>query len=415
MDRHPEARREQWGLGAMSAPARTPARFELEGYRAVAAVLVVVFHAYQHNRIGPSWRWPLEGTVWHEVLMHIDLVVDLFFVLSGFLLTISYARSALGDGEPLPARAFLIRRAVRLLPLYLVVVSLVWALSNPVLPGDWRDLLLHLTFTHVWSDDKIFYTNGPAWTLGVEAHFYVLLAILGALAQRVCARLQTRRARLTVLLGGVGTLIVLGLAYKLWAVFVMRYPPEAWSVWFGPPAKLDVLALGMLLAVAWAAGVRWPNVVVRMTVGLTGSGLTALGVWLPYRGLPMTFAHTLYGAGLTLVIGATALSGRRGPAWLRCGPMVSLATVSYSLYLWHEPVLRAIDDWTWLPAPGGVSGFGWYALTLLSVSLVVAYLSYWTIERTASQFNRAFDERGRPREYYVPLAPVSGNPVDRSP
>ncbi len=71
----------------------------------------------------------------------------------------------------------LFRRMARLLPLYYVVVLVVWTTTNPSLPGHWQDLLLHLTFTHVYSDDYIFWTVGPAWSLGVEFHFYVLMAL----------------------------------------------------------------------------------------------------------------------------------------------------------------------------------------------------------------------------------------------
>lgn len=391
MDRHPEDAGVSGG------------RFHLEGYRAVAAVTVVVFHAYQHNRYGSDWRWPLQDTPWHGVLMATDMLVDMFFVLSGFLLTLPYARAAFGDREPTPARAFLIRRAVRLLPLYFIVVLVVWALSNPVLPGDWRDLVLHLTFTHVWSDEKIFYTDGPAWTLGVEAHFYVLLAILGALAQWGCARLRSRRARLAVLLGGIGLLIALSVGYKLWAFYVRHYPVDSWSVWFGPPAKLDVLAIGMLLAVLWAAGLRWPNRSVRSVVGLSGIGVIGLGLWLPGQGMPETFAHTFYALGMTMLIGATALSLEDGPRWLRWPPLVSLSLTSYSLYLWHEPVLRVLDGAGLLPETGSPLAFPLTALVLVGASIPVSYLSYWVIESTARKINAAFDRRGRPRDYYQPL------------
>ena len=65
-----------------------------------------------------------------------------------------------------PGRVLLFRRMARLLPLYYTIVLVVWAVTNPSLPGHWQDLLLHLTFTHVYSDQYIFWTDGPAWSLG---------------------------------------------------------------------------------------------------------------------------------------------------------------------------------------------------------------------------------------------------------
>lgn len=386
----------------MTAP--TQRRFDLEGYRALAALVVIVFHAYQHNRYGADWTWPLQGTPWHDALMNVDMLVDMFFILSGFLLGLPYAKAVLGVGRPRPARAFLLRRAVRLIPLYMIVVLIVWAISNPVLPGDWRDLLLHVTFTHVWSDEKIFYTNGPAWTLGVEAHFYLLLALLGAVGQRYLAPMASRRARIGVMVAVLAGLIAISVGYKFWAVYVRAFPVEGWSIWFNPMAKLDIFAVGMLLAVASAAGVRWPNAVVRTLVGLSGGAVVAAGVWLRYAHLPDTFAHTLFGTGIMLVIAATALSTGRGPYWLRWPPMLSLSMVSYSLYIWHEPLLRVLDSAGLLPTPaGGTTAFLVTAVLLLGVSVPVAYLSYWMIEVPAQRIMGAFDFAGRSREYYGPL------------
>ncbi|QWF77845.1 acyltransferase family protein [Amycolatopsis sp. CA-230715] len=380
-------------------------KFEIEGYRAVAALVIVFFHGYQHNRYGPESRWPLQGTVWHEVLMNTDLLVDLFFVLSGFLLGLPYARAALGVGSPKRARAFLIRRAVRVFPLYVLVVLTVWAISNPVLPGDWRDLLLHLTMTHVWSDAKIFYTDGPAWTLGIEVHFYLLLALLGALAQSVCRRVPGRGARLWILTGGIGALIAISLGYKLWAVFVRRYPADAWSIWFNPPAKLDVFAIGLLLAVAAAAGVRWPNRSARTAVGALGIGVVGAGIWCRYQGMPDAFAHSAFAVGLTLLIGATALSRAAGPRWLRWRPLVAISLVSYSIYLWHEPLLRVLDSAGLLPHPGTPWAFPVTSSLLLLVAVPAGFLSYHAIERTGEKIGAAFDRDGRPRNYYEPLPP----------
>ena len=87
--------------------------------------------------------------------------VDVLFLMSAYLLTLSYARAALDGTSLLPAREFLFRRAVRIVPLYWIAVTTVWALRNPALPGDWRDLVEHLLFVQVFDRERIFYTLGP--------------------------------------------------------------------------------------------------------------------------------------------------------------------------------------------------------------------------------------------------------------
>ena len=146
----------------------------------------MTFHAYQHNRSGADSAWPWSGGA-HRAMLGTELFVEMFFVLSGFVLWLPVARAPRStDGWADPGWVLLFRRMARLLPLYYAVVLVVWALTNPDLPGHWQDLLLHLTFTHVYSDQYIFWTDGPAWSLAVEFHFYVLMAL--SVPARPCRR-----------------------------------------------------------------------------------------------------------------------------------------------------------------------------------------------------------------------------------
>jgi len=147
-------------------------------------------------------------------LLHgLDAFVNLFFVLSAFLLALHYARSALA-GIPSPSgRAFVVRRAARIVPLYVVAILVVWALRNPVLPGDLTDLAEHLTFTQVYDQQRIFYTIGPAWSLAVEVQFYLALALAGVGACAVCARLEPRR-RFPFLMAAISLVGLLSLGWK---------------------------------------------------------------------------------------------------------------------------------------------------------------------------------------------------------
>jgi len=87
-------------------PRRAVGRYAaLEGYRGLAALLIVVFHVYQYMRSGPAAAYPYAGTWRNTVLVGLDSTVALFFVLSAFLLTLPYARASLAGAQPVAARA----------------------------------------------------------------------------------------------------------------------------------------------------------------------------------------------------------------------------------------------------------------------------------------------------------------------
>ena len=86
------------------APQRAVGRFaSLEGYRGLAALLVVVFHVYQFDRVGyPLAVYPYAGTVADVLLRNLDSMVDMFLVLSAFLLGLPFARAVLGEAWTRP-------------------------------------------------------------------------------------------------------------------------------------------------------------------------------------------------------------------------------------------------------------------------------------------------------------------------
>ncbi len=380
----------------------SPERFALDGYRAAAAMAVLTFHAYQFNR---GRHWPLEGTIWHDVLMHTDLAVDMFFVLSGLLLGLPFARAALGLTAARSARMFLLRRFARLVPLYLAVVLLVWSITNPALPGDWRDLLLHLTFTHVYTDDRIFWTDGPAWTLACEVHFFVLLAVLGPLAQRGCARLRSTGARYALMVGGIAVLMAVSAGWRIWATEVAHIPSTSWSAWFNPLAKLDVFAIGLLLGVVAASGRKIAAGWARAALVLAAVAVFGVTVVLrPAEDEVGVFQHTLAGLACALLLAASTLAPTQ-PRWLVARPVVFLGTISYGLYLWQEPVQRALAANGLLPAKAAGPIFLVDAALVFVVTVGVAYLSYHVIERTGLRLLNTLDAGGRHRDYHPEPGP----------
>ncbi len=280
-----------------------------------------------------------------------------------------------------PAREFLARRAVRVVPLYLVAVLVVWCLRNPGLPGDWRDLVEHLTFTQVLDDRRIFSTIGPAWSLAVEVQFYLVLVVVGTLLGASGLRLRRRGARLALL---VGTVVAMASGSVGWLLlFGVRrgYPIEHFSVWFSLPAKLGVFAAGVGAAVVVA--VR-PTALPRPALLALRAGGVALVVLATalrvHTGLGDIAFHLVCGAGFAALVLTGSLTDGTG-TWHRVlsrGALPWVGLVSYSLYLWHEPLLLRMSGSGLLPDQAG-GPFLRTVATLSALSLVAAWVSWWVV------------------------------------
>ena len=383
---------------ALPTAARAPdGRFpELQGQRGLAALCIVVFHVYQYDRSGPDARSPLEGTWAHPLVFGLDGMVDWFFVLSAFLLTLPYAR-ALRDGRPLTsARDFLGRRAVRIVPLYLVAVLVVWVSRNPTLPGEWRDLLEHLTFTQVYDPTRIFWTIGPAWSLAVEVQFYVLVAVLGALLTRTAARAGTPARRLGPLVAAIAVLFAVSAAWWLVLGVVQDRPATDYPVWFGLPAKLAVFATGMGAAVLVAVVPRTLGRTATWALRAAGVGafvLTAVLLVERESGSRDWAFHVLCGLAFAAVVLAGALGRPAGP-WHRtsaAGVLPWLGLLSYSLYLWHEPLMLHLSGNGLLPVPAPGAFLPTVAV-VVPLAVLAAWASYWCIEYPTSHLRVFLDD-----------------------
>jgi peptidoglycan/LPS O-acetylase OafA/YrhL len=362
---------------------RSTFRADLEGLRAVAVMLVLAYHA----RV-PGIRGGYTG-------------VDVFFVLSGFLITGLLIRELSSSGRVnLPA--FYARRARRLLPAAALTLLVTMAASMLVMPplrvpdiaGDVEAAALYVSNLRfaVQATDYLASSLAPSpvlhfWSLGVEEQFYLFWPALLALASGAAfaggrARNGLRRVSvvLAVVFGG-------SLALSLW----LTDAAQPWA-FFSLPARAWELALGGLLALP-AAGRLVPERLAPL-LGWIGLGMImAAGVMLDDATLFPGTAALLPTVGAALVIAsglrpqAAAVAGEpsetrlgvrlRGlptAAWPIPGTILSLAPlrflgrISYSLYLWHWPILV-------LPAVAvghNLSGLQRVALALLSIVVATA-------------------------------------------
>ncbi|QUX21557.1 MULTISPECIES: acyltransferase family protein [Nocardiopsis] len=314
-------------MSSAPASAATERRFrpEVQGLRAVAVLLVLVYH------LDPSL---LPGGY---------VGVDVFFVISGFLITSLLYREASGQGRVSVAR-FYARRVRRLLPAATVVLVVTGAASYFLLPVTrLTDTMWQLVASAAYvenlylarqSVDYLASEVAPSpvqhfWSLSVEEQFYLVWPLLFIL----WAALRRRGAGTGTLVALLGSLLAASL---LWSVATTGGEPSAY---FLPTTRAWELAVGGLLAVGLAHGRLSERV--RLPLGWAGlAAIVAAAVFYdeatPFPG----WAALLPVLGAAAVIAAEHVQGPlSASAPLSTAPARWVGDVSYSLYLWHWPLI----------------------------------------------------------------------------
>ena len=317
------------GGGADERPGSAGLRLDLQGLRAVAVALVVVYHFWPQRMTG--------GFVG----------VDVFLVISGFLITLHLLERPIRTTRDL--FAFWARRVRRLVPAATLVLvatlgaSLVWlpqtvharvateVITSALYVENW---MLVLTSTDYLAADQIHSPTQHYWSLSVEEQFYILWPVLLGLAYVVCRRLRGS-FRFTVLV----VIVALSLASLTWSIYLTRH--EAAQAYFVSTTRVWELGVGAALAAAVHAGLVLRGAVVR--AGLAWGGLAAI-LWssLTFSGeTPFPGAAALLPTmGTAAVIAARSDDLGAGPRRVWSGrPVQWLGDVSYSVYLWHWPAV----------------------------------------------------------------------------
>jgi peptidoglycan/LPS O-acetylase OafA/YrhL len=305
--------------GGSARPAFRP---DLEGLRGVAILLVVLCH------VGiPGAGAGFVG-------------VDVFFVLSGFLITGLLVGEYERNGR-LDLRAFYARRARRIVPAAVLVLACTLLaaqmLVSPLdLPGIADDVLaagLSVANVHFALQATDYFAPVDAspvlhyWSLGVEEQFYLLWPLILIAASRIARpRVAMTIATGLILIGSFVLSNAMTASSGPWAYYSL--PTRAWQ-----------LAAGGLLALAAPMFARLPGFPARI-VGWLGVGLllAALAVIEPTTEYP-GLAALLPTLGAVAIIASGGGAGSPGSIALSLAPMRWLGRISYSLYLWHWPIL----------------------------------------------------------------------------
>ncbi|MEW9625851.1 acyltransferase family protein [Rhodanobacter geophilus] len=331
----------------------------LDLLRAIAIVWVMLFHSWMIGGIGG----PLQ-----TVADYGWMGVDLFFVLSGYLIGCQLLEP-LGRGEPLHFGAFYLRRAFRILPVFLVVLAIyllfpAWR-EAPGMQPAWQFLTFTVNLLIDYQHNQAF---SHAWSLCVEEHFYLLFPLL--------AWWLARRSSRALVIGFAVLVVATGMLLRGHAVL----HGKAWleSVYYPTWTRLDGLLAGAMLATIQAYRPRWWAGMQQRAGALVIAGglLAAAAIWLFHD--KTGFAASVFGFPLLALALALLVAGgagaTRGPARWRIPGAGWLAGVSYSLYLSHKLALHAVHDalLRW-PAVHGFAAFALYALAIAATGALLHY------------------------------------------
>lgn len=332
--------------GASTHPQHNT-RLDIQGLRAVAVLAVLIYHA--------NVAWLKAGFVG----------VDVFFVISGFIITVLLTERSAKAG----LGGFYASRIKRILPAYLVMLVVVCAVSAILfLPPDFSLLFKSLKSSVLFTSNHYFASFGNyfapqvyelpllhTWSLAIEMQFYLLFPLL----------ILSVPARYRVVLFVVMTSVLF-----VWSGYRTLAGNHNSALYFSLLARAPEFLIGALVALTLQR--ELPLAVANVT-GLLGALLLGCSFWLVEKANFPGLWSLLPCLGAALLIAA-----RRGvvSSLLACAPMVWLGGVSYSLYLWHWPTLAFIRYYT-----------GQYTLTaslltaFLLVTLLLAWLSYRFVEQ----------------------------------
>ena len=338
----------------MSPPCRLQYEPALDGLRALAVLAVIVFHAVPHLLPGGF------------------LGVDVFFVLSGYLITRLLLLEHQSSGQ-IDLVRFYWRRWWRLGPalmamlaVYLVACALFLDLDAWVaraLDAVWAGLYL-ANWARAWEWQPMV-DLGHTWSLAVEEQYYLLWPLL-----------------LLALLRGLGNgyklmlmIAFLALMSAAWRIHLQAHGASLDRLYNGSDVRAETLLWGSVLAVWIHHRGRLQQALWR---ALAWGSLILLGlmVWTASWTAPW-----IYAVGMTVVAWAAMAiigslhGGQQYPMsrFLRAWPLVGLGRISYGMYLWHFPIEKGL-------LAAGLQG-AWLLLTVLTLTLCVATLSFWWLEQ----------------------------------
>lgn len=299
---------------------------QLDVLRCIAVLLVLINHAYHKELTGA----PLFDALRHGSWMG----VDLFFVLSGFLVS-GLLFEQVRKGKLPDVTNFLIRRGFKIYPSYFIMLMVGWILISPSVAEGIKRFAPLFFFSQNYSPS--FQLFGHTWSLAVEEHFYAILALAFFCIRRGVLSVATLKNLC------IATVVCVPL---LRAAAYMSAPGHHIEIGqhFATHFRIDSLALGVVFCYYW----QYHNSELRSFAQshrplILISGICLLSpAFFAYResGAFFIFGYSAVAVGSALVI-LSALSIKSQLSWLK--PVAFLGKHSFSIYLWHALVLMFVQ------------------------------------------------------------------------
>lgn len=326
----------------------------IDGCRAVAATLVVAFHAWDLGGRDAGFATWFLSRLW--------VGVPFFFALSGFLLYLPFAKATVARAPFPSVRRYGVARVARIVPGYwFCALTVLVVIGVPIIGATGLSVARDLFFLQIYDPRGPLPLVTPAWTLCLEVLFYATLPLLAWGVRRASHGEPARMVLVLLAVAAVGLLD--GLPRGLQFV-----------------ESLDQFAFGMIAAVFVAAG--WPS----KFAGLVGVVLLAVAFPLANGSSPLS--TPLMSAGFALVVLHVA---RHPSTRLASRPLVALGVVSYGLFLWHYPVMQAARFL------GVTSPAGLFAVAF-PVALGFAIVSWFAVEKPSIRLGRSWRPRREKHE-----------------
>ena len=370
----------------------------LDSMRAIAFISVLCAHTAFFA------GFAADGSTLRPFFARLDVGVRIFFLISAFLLYRPFVVARLRDEQPPLIRAYAWRRFLRIAPAYWLALCVIGLWLGAPGVFTWSHAPLYFGFAHVYDTATLTVSGLPqAWSLCVEAAFYLFLPLYAALMRRLPGGLRSE------LLAAAG-LFLIALAYKLWIFAMGPITDNSLLPWhFALPEYLDYFAIGMALAALSVGGeqgralgliarrpwIAWLGAALLFLLVSKGIGLSG-GVSDHVTEVRYLARHYLYGAiALGVLLPAVVGDPERGLIRRLLGwpPLLWVGVVSYGAYLYHFAFLEQLQKWDFGSVAADTSPYVWFPVALAG-ALVIASLSWYCFERPLLSLKRLV--RARP-------------------